>query len=856
MKKKENQMYKSIERFLIAAAATVGFGFANLFAGTIHQEYDGPWHWDELTRQTKSLDGKSALVDGVWYPILEGTEYTGTAEITGSKTESAHLSIPSRIVYWHCVTGPWGEKNVETLISYQTNDFEVVSITAGNVAPGFQLKSWLKDISIPSSVTNIGHGAFYGCANLTNVSLSARIDKIQEMTFCGTGLTSIKIPDSVKTIEFAAFCGCSNLCEIVTPNSVEIIGDQAFVACPSLTRVVLTGVTNICQGAFWKCYGLRTVSLSQNLKNIDRYAFALTSLESITIPDSVETIDDEAFFASGIKHLVVGKGVQSTGFIRSASGAGSLEFHSASVVNYIASSDIIFHSATNVVVGSEICEVPAGFYEHFPALKQSGGNGNNGEIDDPNATVVTVQDGLLVSVQGIGLTSLDIPKTVTQVADTAFSDCSELREIIIPDSVESIEANAFHNCTNLERLVVGSGVMEAGMPLFSWSDDEGLHYGSPSLKELVVASPQFYDAMFRDEYGYFTEAEYPAVTNVVFAGDAFETVGGMGIFPALETVTIPESVWRINDLAFQGCVSLKDVAIPDSVEYVGQDAFMGCDSLERIVVGSGVESVGSPLFGWWDVDAQQRRFGSRSLKELVVASPQFYDAMFRDEHGYFTEAEYPAVTNVVFGWRFEDVPENVEYVFPSLKASIVEAAFPQINLGTDSEIASALYDVMKDSRDIGLTNITEIATYNAFVNWAESVGGNGQGRSQTLAMVKKSPNAWLSFALGAETLIDKELSSGDVRIESFSPDVGSGQFAFEVSVNGVAIGSGSVAETVLKANLKKVLGIEGSTSLSSDAFSPDNIEITFDTPQNGKARLTATPPADVGNAFFMRVKVR
>ena len=29
----------------------------------------------------------------------------------------------------------------------------------------------------------------------------------------------------------------------------------------------------------------------------------------------------------------------------------------------------------------------------------------------------------------------------------------------------------------------------------------------------------------------------------------------------------------------------------------------------------------------------------------------------------------------------------------------------------------------------------------------------------------------------------------------------------------------------------------------------------FDAPANGKARFTATPPVDAGNAFFMRVKV-
>lgn len=81
-------------------------------------------------------------------------------------------------------------------------------------------------------------------------------------------------------------------------------------------------------------------------------------------------------------------------------------------------------------------------------------------------------------------------------------------------------------------------------------------------------------------------------------------------------------------------------------------------------------------------------------------------------------------------------------------------------------------------------------------------------------------------------------------------------FAFEVAIDGVNIGGGMVAVEILKENLKKVLGVEGSTTLSPDAFSYDNIEITFDTPVDGKARFTVSPPADAGNSFFMRVKVK
>ena len=340
------------------------------------------------------------------------------------------------------------------------------------------------------------------------------------------------------------------------------------------------------------------------------------------------------------------------------------------------------------------------------------------------------------------------------------------------------------------------------------------------------------------------------MTNVVFAGDGFEAIGNMGAFPALEAVTLPDTLERVNERAFRGCRSLRELTIPESVTYIGQDAFHDCTNLERLVVlCEEPTNIGAPLFSWWDEIDQTNRLGSASLKELVVASPWFYESMFMDDNWNWT-AEFPAVTNVVFGWRFGDVPENCAYAFPSLISVNVAEAFPQ----TDSH--AELMQILKDSHDGGLTNIVSVAAYNSFVTWAESVGTYEQSRNQTMQMVKSSPNAWLSYALGASSLIEGELKSDDITISSFEPAGENGVFSFEVAIDGVNIGGGSVAVETLKENLKKVLGVEGAKSLSSGAFSSDNIDITFDTPVDGKARFTVTPPADVGNSFFLRVKMK
>ena len=135
-------------------------------------------------------------------------------------------------------------------------------------------------------------------------------------------------------------------------------------------------------------------------------------------------------------------------------------------------------------------------------------------------------------------------------------------------------------------------------------------------------------------------------------------------------------------------------------------------------------------------------------------------------------------------------------------------------------------------------------------------------------MIKELDKAWLSYALGADALIGKEITSNDVRIVAFeavdvdSDAMGSSSrptFAFEVAIDNVNIGGGMVAVETLKENLKKVLGIEGAAMLSPGGFSSENVDFEIGTPKDGKATFTAKPKDAAkgdGGAFFMRVRVK
>ena len=79
-----------------------------------------------------------------------------------------------------------------------------------------------KEYNIPSSVTSIGAGTFYGCRSLTR----------------------IEIPSSITSIGGWAFSGCTSLTSIEIPSSVTSIGGYAFDRA-KLTMVVVAESKNV-----------------------------------------------------------------------------------------------------------------------------------------------------------------------------------------------------------------------------------------------------------------------------------------------------------------------------------------------------------------------------------------------------------------------------------------------------------------------------------------------------------------------------------------------------------------------------------------------------------------------------------
>ena len=203
--------------------------------------------------------------------------------------------------------------------------FDGAVTTIGNDA--FYECGNLTNITIPDSVTTIGDHAFYGCDSLTSVTIPDSVTTIGYAAFGECyGLTSVIIGDSVTAIGDYAFGWCENLTSVTIPDSVTTIGVVAFVSCVSLKEfkgkyatdngrclivdntliayanksgteyTIPDSVTTIGDSAFYSCESLTSITIPNSVTTIGDYAFwSCSSLTSVTIPDSVTTIGDEAF---------------------------------------------------------------------------------------------------------------------------------------------------------------------------------------------------------------------------------------------------------------------------------------------------------------------------------------------------------------------------------------------------------------------------------------------------------------------------------------------------------------------------------------------------------------------------------
>lgn len=107
------------------------------------------------------------------------------------------------------------------------------------------LQGWkyMTSVYVPSTVTEIGGNAFWGCEELPEINLpSVRTISSRAFLQC-YALHKIDLGNSLTNIGNRAFMECTNLNNITLPSTVTTIGDEVFSGCSGLTSLTCMAAT-------------------------------------------------------------------------------------------------------------------------------------------------------------------------------------------------------------------------------------------------------------------------------------------------------------------------------------------------------------------------------------------------------------------------------------------------------------------------------------------------------------------------------------------------------------------------------------------------------------------------------------
>lgn len=428
--------------------------------------------------------------------------------------------------------------------------------------------------------------------------------------YCGTS-TEVTIPSKIEgrdatDVSSYAFSGCNNLISIDIPNSVLRIGENSFHGCDSL-EIMKLPIAKIKNGEIEKDFVLRSIfaassfdKVSDSLKEIiitggetigSGAFYNCTSLIKVEISDSVTSIGDRAFYGcSSLLNIKIPDSVTSIG-ISAFYGCNSLL--SAYIPSSVTSvGNALFYNCDKLAVYCEAASQPRGWYStwndrgHRPVIWNCSEYGNTEEgikwcLTKSGLFAVT---GYYGSLMEITIPNTINGNTVTRIVSFAFYNCSGLTSVELPSSLTSIGAYAFSDCSNLTSIEIPSSVTSIGDYAFS---------DCSSLASVIFAEDSQLDSIAE-----WTFADCSSLLSINLPSNINKI--GWGAFNyciSLTSIEIPSSVTSIERFAFKGCSSLTSIEIPSSVTSISKRAFEMCSSLTSIVIPSSVTNIGE--FAFW-----------------------------------------------------------------------------------------------------------------------------------------------------------------------------------------------------------------------------------------------------------------
>lgn len=195
------------------------------------------------------IEGTSTSWPNKWYDEAKSTYYENVNEIH-SNDEYQYLVIDNEVTIT-CYIG--NKTNVE--IPSALDNKTVTSI--GSYA--FAYNTNIEKVSMANTIKVIKDNAFNNCANLTSVTLSQNLQRIEASAFCYCSmLENLIFPETLEFIGNGAFNMCTTFTKLVIPKSVKEIEFYAFAWCTGMQELyIYNTLEHLGQGVIYSCSKLK-----------------------------------------------------------------------------------------------------------------------------------------------------------------------------------------------------------------------------------------------------------------------------------------------------------------------------------------------------------------------------------------------------------------------------------------------------------------------------------------------------------------------------------------------------------------------------------------------------------------------
>ena len=307
----------------------------------------------------------------------------------------------------------------------------------------------MREIVIPDTVETIGEESFWNCYELRSINIPRSVKDIKIIEEDGQTPFYCEKLESITVAEDNAVYRSQGDCLIDLRDNRLVLGCKNSV-------IPTDGSVNILGCGCFANVGLKEIALPEGITRIERFAFWMNDIRSLSLPSTIQYISTVAF-------TYVGEKLESV----EMAGDGSGDY-------YVVDNCLIRRNEKKLLLGCRNSVIP----------------------DD--GQVVLLGNTCL---ERRGIESISFPDCITESEDNILSENYNIKSVVLPGSIRIIGNGFFNGCSSLENVVIPDTVTEIKPGAFA---------GCESLKTIFYrGTEEQWNSIATDSHGnnYLNDAE-------------------------------------------------------------------------------------------------------------------------------------------------------------------------------------------------------------------------------------------------------------------------------------------------------------------------------------------------------------